>query len=129
MTAENLAKKKVGDRVLIIRSPWVDLILKGKKTWELRSSPTKIRGTIQLAEAGKIQIVGRCELIDCRYVSKRELQRTKEKHQVPNVLLRVPYPRVYAWVFRKAVRYKRPKRYNHPNGAIIWVNANQARQR
>ena len=31
-------------KALVIKQPWVDYILNGKKTWEIRGSNTKIRG-------------------------------------------------------------------------------------
>lgn len=33
---------------LLIRRPWIDLILDGYKTREIRGMPTRIRGTIGL---------------------------------------------------------------------------------
>ena len=35
-------------KALIVREPWIDLILDGHKTWELRTQPTSIRGRIAL---------------------------------------------------------------------------------
>ena len=37
---------------LIIRQPWLGLILSGKKTWEIRGSRTNKRGPIALIESG-----------------------------------------------------------------------------
>jgi len=31
------------------------------------------------------------------------------------------YEKVYAWVVRDARRYARPRRYEHPRGAVRWV--------
>ncbi len=33
---------------LVIDKPWIDYILEGKKTWEMRSQATKNRGLIAL---------------------------------------------------------------------------------
>jgi hypothetical protein len=49
---------------LVIRSPWVDMILAGEKTSEIRGKKTSIRGTIALIRGGSGLIVGTCELID-----------------------------------------------------------------
>ena len=38
------------ERILLIRQPWLDLILSGKKTWEIRGTSTNIRRQIWLAE-------------------------------------------------------------------------------
>jgi hypothetical protein len=37
---------------LVIDKPWIDLILDGKKTWEMRSTLTKKRGKIALIRKG-----------------------------------------------------------------------------
>ena len=50
------------DRALIVRQPWIDLILSGEKTWEMRSRPTNVRGRIGLIEQGTGLIVGECFL-------------------------------------------------------------------
>lgn len=34
---------------LIIRKEWLDLILSGKKKWEMRSGRTRIRGDIKMS--------------------------------------------------------------------------------
>jgi hypothetical protein len=39
-------------RGLIIRSSWVEMILAGKKTWEIRGRYTHVRGKIALIRAG-----------------------------------------------------------------------------
>jgi len=53
------------DRALIIRKPWIDKILSGQKTWEMRSTKTNIRGKIGLIEAGTGLIVGEAVLTEC----------------------------------------------------------------
>lgn len=37
---------------LIIREPWIDLVLSGQKSWELRSRSTEKRGLIGLIRKG-----------------------------------------------------------------------------
>jgi hypothetical protein len=50
---------------LIIKSPWIDKILAGEKTWEIRGSNTKIRGKISLIKSGSGMILGKADLVDC----------------------------------------------------------------
>ena len=52
-------------RALLIRHPWTDLILDGKKCWEIRGSATSVRGTIGLVPSGSGTIVGVCDVVDC----------------------------------------------------------------
>ena len=63
------------NRGLIIKQPWIELILSGKKTWEMRSRPTHIRGKIGLIEQGTGLIVGEVEIIDC--LRHRGISRTQ----------------------------------------------------
>ena len=55
-------------KALLIKTPWIDKILDGKKTWEIRGSATKIRGRIALVQSGSGTVVGICELVDCIYI-------------------------------------------------------------
>src|SRR5438309_11969383 len=48
---------------LIIREPWISLILSRKKTWELRSRDTRVRGRIALIRKGSGTVVGVAELV------------------------------------------------------------------
>lgn len=111
-------------KALIIKKHWADEILSGRKTWELRGSRTYIRGRIGIIESGSGRVIGTCELIDViGPLSTADLQRARTKHQVPSERLRqIRYKRTYAWVLRTARRYTRPRRYEHPQGAVIWVN-------
>jgi hypothetical protein len=43
---------------LVIDEPWVSLITAGKKTWEMRSRNTLVRGRIALIRKGSKTIVG-----------------------------------------------------------------------
>lgn len=49
---------------LVIRSPWVEMILTGKKIWEMRGTYTHIRGKIALIRRGSGLVVGTCHLVD-----------------------------------------------------------------
>ena len=52
------------DRALLVRTPHVDRILAGRKTWEIRGSRTAVRGPIGLVKSGSGLIVGTCDLVD-----------------------------------------------------------------
>lgn len=51
-------------RGLVIDGHWVSLILAGRKTWEMRSQSTQLRGTIGLVRKGTGQICGVVDLVD-----------------------------------------------------------------
>ena len=106
---------------LIIKQPWIDYILDGKKTWEIRGSKTNVRGKIELIQSGSGLVVGTCEIVDCIELSQVDYQNNVSKHSIKDVSF-MPYKKTFAWVISNAQRYEVPRKYKHPNGAIIWVN-------
>jgi hypothetical protein len=112
-------------KALISRSPHVENILSGKKTWEIRGCNTKTRGEIELIKSGTGTIVGKCEIIDViGPININELERHIDKHCVPlNRFNDVfgDYKKIYAWVLDNAFKYKSPIKYKNPKGAVVWV--------
>ncbi len=106
---------------LIIKKPWIDLILNGEKIWEIRGNNTKIRGEIELIQSGSGLVVGKCKIIDCLQLDLEKYKKSTDKHCIKNTA-ELPYKNTFAWVISEAIRYQTPKEYKHPNGAIIWVN-------
>jgi len=109
---------------LIIKKKWLDLILEGKKTWEIRGSRTKTRGKFALIESGSGLVVGEAYLINViGPLTKAQLLKNVSLHQVPADSIRqgLRYRSPYAWVMVKAKRYRKPVPYSHPAGAVIWV--------
>ena len=106
---------------LVVKNPWLDLILAKKKTWEIRDAQTKQRGRIHLALSGAGgRIVGQCHITDSFAVDKSALKRTYSKHRVKDLAV-IRYRRPHAWVLTKAHLYEKPFVYSHPRGAIRWV--------
>jgi hypothetical protein len=110
---------------LLIRSPYVDWILGGSKSWEIRGSATGKRGRIALIQSGTGTVVGSADLVDVigpltrsEYLSNARKLGLK-RSALPGAL---PYERTFAWVLKKPSRLKKPVRYQHPYGSIIWVN-------
>ena len=112
-------------RGLIIRQPWADMILDGKKTWEMRSKQTNVRGRIALIEQGSGLIVGECWLLDSTYpLSDGEFAFYYICHKIKDTRLlkkwRIP------WVIGTPKRYDKPIPYKHPQGAVVWVDLEKA---
>lgn len=109
---------------LIIKKEWLDLILLGEKTVEIRSSNTKIRGEIALIESGSGFIVGTCEIIDSIKLDNEEkLKEAMIYGCIPEGISLVSYyKKPHAWKITNAVRLDEKIPYNHPQGAVIWVN-------
>ena len=106
---------------LIIKRPWIDFILDGSKTWEIRGSRTNVRGMIELIQSGSGLVVGSVEIVDCIELSKEFYSSSFEKHHIQNTD-NFPYKKTFAWVLKNPKRYDKPRTYKHPMGAIIWVN-------
>jgi hypothetical protein len=66
---------------LIIREPWLSLILSGRKTWEIRGANTSRRGRISLIRSGSLTVVGYCDLTGTvGPLTLSELLETREMH-------------------------------------------------
>lgn len=119
-----MSKEK--SRGLVIRQPWIDLILAGDKIWEIRAMPVNIRGKVRLIQSGSGLVVGEVEIVGCEGPFTLEaLKKFRSKHAVSNERLDEwgGYAKNYAWVLSRPVRYKKPQKYDHPPGAVIWVAA------
>ena len=110
---------------LLIRTPWIDDILDGRKTWEIRGSLTKKRGKIALIRSGSGMVVGTCELVDVKGpLTLEQMIKKTSKHRIPKKDLEkygLYYKKTYAWVLENAKRLVKPIPYKHKPGAIIWV--------
>ena len=110
---------------LLIREPWVNYILSGKKIWEIRGSATTKRGRIALIKSKSGLILGTADLVDCIYLTPGEYRNSSGKHAVEYEDTAIyPYKKTYAWVFENPRAFKKPIPYKHPNGAVIWVKLN-----
>jgi hypothetical protein len=107
-------------KALIIRKEWLDMILDGSKTWEMRSRPTNVRGRILLIEAGSGHIVGECVLTGSPTSPMPVCSYHFNKHRVSNADLLRKW--CYPWMLSNAKRYDKPIPYDHPKGAVVWVN-------
>ena len=113
---------------LIIRSPWLDKILEGEKTWEMRSRPTKIRGTIGLIKAGSGHVWGTCEIVDCKGpLSDEEIRDNHDSHRASLEVVGDKWR--YAWVLDHVVPLDRPIPYEHKSGAVIWATLDEEESR
>ena len=113
--------RRSAKKALVVKKKWLDLILAGQKTWEIRGSSTSKRGWVHFAESqagGKL--TGRARLVNCFPVTRSSFQSNYKKHCVPRWSM-VPYKTVYAWVFEDAEEFEKPFEYKHKLGAVIRV--------
>jgi ASCH domain len=118
-------------RALIIKKPWLDKILAGTKTWEIRGSRTNIRGTIGLIESRSGTVVGLCEVVDCvgPLTADEYRRNSRRAGMLPAEANLGGYKNTFAWVLANARRFKTPGSYRHPSGAVIWVTLDEATER
>jgi hypothetical protein len=118
-------------RALLIRSPYVEKILDGKKTWEIRGSRTSVRGPIAFVRSGSSTVVGVCNVVDCvgPLTAEEFRQNARKAGLKPNEAALGYYKKTYAWVVAKPRWLKAPVPYVHPNGAVIWVKLDEGTER
>ena len=100
------------------------LIADGKKTWEMRTRPTNVRGWIGLIEKGTGTVIGIACLAASLPPLKPEAHHLHfKKHRVPPIAGRKRHTGRYLipWKLTKAFRLSRPVPYEHPAGAVTWV--------
>ncbi|GCL65159.1 ASCH domain-containing protein [Pseudaquabacterium pictum] len=109
---------------LIIKAPFIDWIMEGRKTWELRSTHTQVRGPIALIQKGTGSVVAVARLVDSKGpLSAADMAANLQHHAVAPDRLAMPDLQKYrfAWVLGDVKRLARPVSYTHRNGAVIWV--------
>jgi hypothetical protein len=110
---------------LIIADPWIGYILDGRKTWEMRSSETSVRGPFALIRKGTGAIWGIAALVDVgRALTPREMLASFDWHQIPADMIRSGQVAKWntPWVFADIRSLATPVPYSHPSGAVTWVN-------
>lgn len=112
------------DRALVIREPWIGMILAGTKDWEMRSRATKVRGPVALIRAGSGLVVGVARLTGCGdRLDAEGMRATIHRHGVPaERIARVVADRwTLPWHLEGARALPDPIPYRHPQGAVGWV--------
>lgn len=130
---------KLPDRALLIREPFISLILMSRKRWELRGTPTKIRGRIGLVKSGSGLILGECEIVGCDgpidhsallnspNLSSEEREALRRDGRPPYLEKGSHTSKTYAWILSQPRVYREPVSYRHPSGAIIFVDLTKPR--
>lgn len=112
---------------LIIDEPWIGKILRGEKVWEMRTTAAAIRGRIALIRKGSGTVVGTANLIDSiGPLDAIACRAHRDKHGIPSAQDEALLRWNHAWVLEDARPLVHPVPYDHPNGAVIWVNLGDA---
>lgn len=99
--------------------------------WEIRGSPTSVRGMIGLVPSGSEMVVGVCDVVDCvgpltaeefcLNAWKAGIRSSAEKFGC--------YRQTYAWVLEKPRYLNRPVSCRHLPGAVIWLRLDDSVER
>jgi hypothetical protein len=108
-----------------IKSPWVEMILNGTKTWEVRSKNTKKLGPVALIKSGTGTVVATAKIAEVIELTE-SLARKNAKKMGMSVVDAVSCVKYYAWVLSDVVPLKNPVPYKHPSGAVTWVSLDEA---
>ena len=111
-------------RGLIIREPWIGMILAGQKSWEMRSKPTSYRGRVGLIRKGTGMVVGIAEIVDSLApVDRASFQAAHGRHGIladqEAEVLREGW--IYPWVLMGVKALMRPVFAGQKPGAVTWV--------
>lgn len=112
------------ERALIIREPWISLILSGEKTWEMRTNWTSVRGWIALARKGTNTIAGLAYLSDCRPpLSALTYDQYFDFHQIPpdQTAHVIENKWIFPWVFSDVVAFPEPIPFKSTPSAVTFV--------
>ena len=106
--------------VLIIRPKWLDLILTGRKVWEIRGVPSrKVGEVIHLAASGSATIMGRATLEAVHGpLSGAQWDASFSLHRVPSAT-RSYGSHTYAWALKQVEIAQRPLAFKR-NAAVIF---------
>lgn len=112
-------------KALIVDQPWIDLILSGRKTWEMRRTGTSYRGWFGLIRKGSGQVVGVARLTGSGSpLTPAEMIAAIDQHHIPEHMIRSGA--VAKWTTPWHLSHARPLNpsvaYSHPYGAVTWVN-------
>lgn len=112
---------------LVIAEPYLSQILSGTKVWELRSLPTTKRGPIALIKKGSGHVVGTANIDGVgERLTPENFGQFFEQHRFPIEATRGGNFRWWVpWHLSCIVRLENPIPYDHPSGAVTWVNLSE----
>jgi hypothetical protein len=106
-------------RCLKIDDKWINLILSGKKTWEIRTRNTNIRERIALGNTKIKCYVGYATIVDSVEMKISELFKHNEKHQANDFIKQYAKGRetLFIWVLKDIKAEHEPKTYSYSTGS------------
>jgi hypothetical protein len=111
-----------------IRSPYIDMILAGAKTWEIRSKSTNKTGPVALIRSGSGTVVATACLTEVIKLTADLAYQNLNKMNIMSMPREkaVNFEGKHAWVLKDIIRLNVPVPYKHPPGAVTWVTLDEA---
>ena len=107
-----------------IRTPYIDEILAGTKTWEIRSKYTKKIGPVALIRSKSGTVVGIANLTKVVEITA-SIGRSNARKMGMSPSEGADCEGLFAWVLEDVVKFKTPVPYKHPSGAVTWVTLDE----
>ena len=107
---------KINDRIMVLRPPWLDYILEGSKTMELRGCKSR-KGMVWLGYNSKIY--GRANITSTVTLTAEEFRAREPEHRWP-ADREIPYPNPCGLMLENVVKLPAPIPYWRPPCAIGW---------
>jgi hypothetical protein len=106
-------------KCLKIDDKWLQLILAGKKTWEIRRIRTNFRGRIALGNTRTKNYEGYATIVDCLEYTLEDLKKFGDKHQANEFVEAYAGERetLFAWVLSDISGEPNPKPYSYSTGS------------
>jgi ABC-type ATPase with predicted acetyltransferase domain len=112
-----------------VREPYASYIVEGKKTWELRTYPTAVRGRVGIMSGTKL--LGTVDIVGSRGpLTEEELERHQHRHLADPAFLE-QYRRgrpLYAWELANAQKFAEPVEIATTPGQQTWVRMPRRRR-
>lgn len=110
------------ERGFRVMEPYATYIVEGKKRWEIRRYPTRVKGKVGVISKGKL--IGTVEILGTRGpFTVEELREHQDRHLADERFLR-EYARgekLYAWELGEARKFKEPIDVETKQGQRTWM--------
>ena len=110
------------DKGFRVMEPYATYIVEGKKRWEIRRYPTKVRGKVGVVSGGKL--IGTVEIVGSKGpFSVEELSRHQDRHLSNDRFLKeyAKGEKLYVWELGEAEKFDEPIPIETKKGQRVWV--------
>ncbi len=110
------------ERGFFVREPYASHIVQGRKTWEIRKHPTRVRGRVGVLNRGRVLGTVHLRAVHGPFTAE-ELAAHYDKHLAPLAALRAYAggKPLYAWELSDPYAYPEPKPFRRKPGQQLWV--------